>query len=120
LFFFAAATKSSTLLKVIALLASLQANADTLMGRVVGVADGDTITVLDDTHTQHNIRLSGVDAPEKGQAFGQVSKLSMVDLVARQLVTVEWSKSDRYGRIVGKVMLDGLDINLEQVRRGLA
>lgn len=84
------------------------------------MADGDTITVLDDTHTQYKIRLAGIDAPESKQAFGQVSKQSMVEQVAGQAVAVEWSKSDKYGRKVGKVLLDGQDINLEQIRRGLA
>jgi len=56
------------------LLLALQAHAETLLGKVIHVADGDTITVLDDTHTQHKIRLAGIDSPEKRQAFGNVSK----------------------------------------------
>jgi endonuclease YncB( thermonuclease family) len=72
--------RASLLLNSIVLLLVLQANADTLKGKVVHVADGDTITVLDDTHTQHKIRLAGIDAPEKGQAYGQVSKQSMAKL----------------------------------------
>ena len=71
------------------LLLAHQGYADILPGKVVGVADGDTITVLDDTKTQHKIRLAGIDAPEKGQAFGQVSKQSMVSQAAGQAVTVE-------------------------------
>ena len=47
--------------------------ADSLMGRVVGIADGDTLTLLDASNTQHKIRLSGIDAPERGQPFGTVS-----------------------------------------------
>lgn len=47
-------------------------SADSLRGRVVGIADGDTLTLLDSTNTQHKIRLSGIDSPEKGQPFGQV------------------------------------------------
>ncbi|MFZ4539218.1 thermonuclease family protein [Propionivibrio sp.] len=83
--------------------------------------DGDTITVLDATHTQHQIRLTGIDAPEKRQAFGNVAKQSLVDMVAGQYVAVEWVKFDnRGGRKLGKVMLAGLDCNLEQVKRGLA
>ena len=46
-------------------------------GRVVGISDGDTITVLDDAQTQHKIRFAGIDAPEKGQAFGERSKQSL-------------------------------------------
>lgn len=112
--------KVTPLLVAIALLLALQADADTLTGKVVHVADGDTITVLDDTYTQHKIRLAGIDAPESKQGFGQVSKQSLVEQVAGQAVAVEWSKSDKYGRKVGKILLDGQDINLEQVRRGLA
>ena len=97
-----------------------QVQADTLVGKVINVADGDTITVLDEAHTQHKIRLTGIDAPEKRQAFGNVSKQSLADMVAGQSVAVEWVKVDRYGRKVGKVLLAGQDANLEQVKRGLA
>ena len=105
---------------MLALCLVLQVQADTLMGRVVSVADGDTITVLDDTNTQHKIRLTGIDAPEKRQAFGNVSRQSLADMVAGQSVAVEWVKADRYGRKLGKVLLAGLDCNLVQVKRGLA
>jgi endonuclease YncB( thermonuclease family) len=105
---------------LIALFLSLNVYADTLIGRVVGVTDGDTITVLDSTNTQYKVRLSGIDAPEKKQAFGQVSKRSLSDLVYAKTVQVEWHKTDRYNRIVGKVLLNGTDTNLEQVKRGLA
>lgn len=103
------------------ILISIQsAYADVLSGRVVGVADGDTITVLDSTNTQHKIRLDGIDAPEKKQAFGNVSKKSLSDLVFNKDVEVDWQKVDRYGRKVGKVIIDDVDVNLEQIKRGLA
>ncbi|MBL8309474.1 MAG: thermonuclease family protein [Burkholderiales bacterium] len=89
-------------------------------GLVVGVSDGDTITVLDESKTQHKIRLAGIDAPEKKQAFGQRSKEHLSDLVYRKTVTVEGNKTDRYGRTVGKVLVDGVDANLEQVKAGFA
>jgi len=94
--------------------------ADTLIGKVVAVADGDTITVLDGQQAQHKIRLMGIDCPEKAQPFGQVAKKSLSDQVFDRFVSVEWQKLDRYGRIVGKVLVSGQDANLEQVRRGLA
>ena len=94
------------------------ANADTLNGRVVGVADGDTLTLLDATNTQHKIRLSGIDSPEKGQPFGQVCKQSLSGLAYDRVVAVQSSKLDRYGRVIGKVLVNGQDVNLEQVRRG--
>lgn len=94
--------------------------AATLEGRVVGVADGDTITILDSSNTQYKIRLGGIDAPEKKQPFGNVSKKSLSDLVYGKFVTVDYNKQDRYGRTVGKVLVYGVDANLEQVKRGLA
>ena len=94
--------------------------AATLEGKVVGVSDGDTITVLDASNSQYKIRLSGIDAPEKKQPFGDVSKRSLSDLVYGKAVQVDWHKQDRYQRIVGKVVVQGLDANLEQVKRGLA
>ena len=89
-------------------------------GRVVGVQDGDTITVLDSSNQDHRIRLQGIDAPEKAQAFGTKSGQNLSQAVFNRVVTIEWSKHDRYGRIVGKVMIDGGDICLEQVRVGMA
>lgn len=94
--------------------------AETLSGRVVGVADGDTITILDNTNTQYKIRLAGIDAPEKKQPFGSVSKKSLSDMVYGKQVSVDYSKQDRYGRTVGKVLVNGVDANLEQVKHGFA
>lgn len=94
--------------------------AQTLSGVVVGVSDGDTITVLDADRRTHKIRLAGIDAPEKGQPFGRRSKESLSQLAYRQRVQVEWSKADRYGRIIGKILIAGEDVCLEQIRRGLA
>ncbi len=101
-------------------LAAYSTMAAELTGRVVGIADGDTITVLAPGNTQEKIRLGGIDAPEKGMAFGNVSKQSLSDLAFGKTVVVEWHKKDKYGRLVGKVMVDGLDANLEQVNKGLA
>ena len=97
-----------------------QVQANTLLDNVINVADGDTITVLDETNTQHKIRLAVIDAPEKRQAFGNVSKQSLADMVAGQAVAVEWVKVDKYRRKLGKVLLASLDCNLVQVKRGLA
>ena len=102
------------------LLLSLGLNAATLQGRVVGVADGDTITVLDATKTKHKIRMQGIDAPEKAQAFGQRSKQSLSDLVFNKQVTVDFEKKDKYSRTLGKVLLNGTDICLTQIKLGMA
>jgi endonuclease YncB( thermonuclease family) len=105
---------------ILCLSSSSLAHADTLTGKVVAVADGDTITVLPADKKQERIRFQGIDAPEKAQAFGNVSKEHVASLVFGKTVTVEYAKRDKYGRIVGKVLLDGKDINLEQLRAGLA
>lgn len=96
------------------------AHSETITGKVVGVSDGDTITVLDASKTQHKIRLEGIDAPEKAQPFGQRSKEHLSDQVFGKQVEVVTNKTDKYGRNVGKVLVDGKDANLEQVRSGLA
>ena len=98
----------------------LVAQADVLIGHVVGVSDGDTITVLDDSKRRHVIRLMGIDAPEKKQAFGQTSKESLSELVFDKEVSVTWFKRDRYGRTLGQVFVDDKDVCLEQIKRGLA
>ena len=94
--------------------------ADTLTGRVVRVTDGDTIVVLDSANAQHKIRLQGIDAPERKQAFGTKSKEHLSDSVAGKFVVVDYDKRDRYERILGKVLLSDEDMNLEQIRAGLA
>lgn len=87
---------------------------------VVSVTDGDTITVLTAEKKQHKIRLLGIDAPEKTQAFGQRSKQALSDLVYKKEVTIEYKEQDRYKRYLGKVLVDGKDANLEQVKAGMA
>ncbi len=99
---------------------SLAAFADTLTGKVVKVADGDSITVLDNTNTQHRIRLQGIDAPERKQAFGNASRKHLASFVAGREVSMKWDKRDRYGRIVGKIWVNGIDACLEQVKAGFA
>ncbi len=84
------------------------------------MVDGDSITVLDSTNTQHRIRLQGIDAPERKQAFGDASRKHLASLVAGKEVTVKWAKRDRYRRIVGFVIVDGQDVNLAQVKAGMA
>lgn len=111
---------SALLLSALVWLAPAGASAVQLEGEVVGLADGDTVTVLDATKTQYKVRLSGIDAPEKNQPFGNRSKQHLADLVFRKHVVVEWSKQDRYGRIVGKVLVGGRDACLAQVVAGLA
>ena len=79
------------------------ARADALAGRVVGVNDGDTITVLDLEKGQHKIRVAGIDAPEKGHPCGERAKENLSRLVFGRDVRVDWHKTDRYGRLIGTV-----------------
>jgi endonuclease YncB( thermonuclease family) len=104
--------------------------------RVVDVADGDTVTVLDSNNVQHKIRLAGIHAPEKGQPFADRSKQGLSWAVMGKPVRVEWSRQDRYGRLVGKVWVSSpdmacartaapdcpknLDVNRAQLSVGLA
>lgn len=108
--------------------------SETLTGRVVGVSDGDTITILDVEKNRYKVRLMGIDAPEKKQPFGARSKQHLSYLVYDKLVIIDWTKHDRYGRIVGKIMVAArdacppleqncpkmLDVALAQITVGLA
>jgi endonuclease YncB( thermonuclease family) len=106
---------------VIFLLFSLPiVNAESLTGRGVRVTDGDAIVVLDAEKVQHKIRLQGIDAPERHKDFGTKSKGHMSYLVAGRTVEMYYSKYDRYGRVLGKVIVNGEDANLEQVEAGMA
>lgn len=91
-----------------------------LQGRVIGVSDGDTLTVLDEARISRRIRLLGIDAPEKGQPWGKVAKQVLLDRVINRSVMVLVQSRDRYGRTVGEVLLGGEDVNLEMIRDGLA
>ena len=94
--------------------------AEELIGKVIKVSDGDTITVLDSNNQKHKIRLKGIDAPESQQAFGDISTQSLSELVYDKEVLVTWDKKDKYYRILGKVIVDGNDANYEQLTKGLA
>lgn len=96
------------------------AAADEIRGRVVGVTDGDTLTVLDFDRHRFKVRLAGIDAPETRQAFGHASKRRMSDLTFKRNVLVRWTKHDRFGRIVGVVLVDGKDVGLALLESGLA
>ena len=99
---------------------SFSVHAEILTGRIVGISDGDTVTLLDGNQRQYKIRLTGIDAPEKKMPFGQRSKEHLSDLVFSKDVQVETEKLDRYGRTLGKILLDRNDINLAMINAGLA
>src|SRR2546429_6391514 len=89
-------------------------------GKVINVHDGDTITVLDKDNKKTHIRLQGIDAPELKQEYGAASQESLARMVLGKQVTIVWTKLDKYRRTVGTIMLDGHDVNIEQVKAGLA
>ncbi|HGP1599998.1 TPA: thermonuclease family protein [Salmonella enterica] len=92
----------------------------TLTGRVVRVIDGDTVVVLAAPATEVRIRLAGIDAPEKGQPFGQRARQFLASRVAGRVVEISGDRRDRYGRILGTLWADGRDINAELVCSGMA
>jgi len=96
------------------------AHARDFDGRVVGIQDGDTVTVLDASKQQHRIRIAGIDAPEKAQAFGTAAKEHLARLAFGKQADVRCSKRDRYGRDVCNVYVGARDVGLEQVRSGNA
>jgi len=107
---------------VILILATVYAKAladDVIVGKVVRVADGDTITVLEN-RTQHRIRLYGIDAPERRQDFSNKAKQFVSELVFGKQVRVVKKDIDRYDRIVGIVYVGDVCVNEEIVRNGLA
>ena len=89
-------------------------------GTVVGISDGDTLTLLDADKTQHRIRLDGIDAPERTQPHGQRARQSLAALAHGRTARADCPKVDRYGRAVCRVVIDGVDVGLEQIRRGYA
>lgn len=109
-------------LRLLALLLALTSYAWAgIVGKVVGVHDGDTLTLLLDGKEQVKVRLWGVDAPELGQDYGRKARETLQDLVAGKRVEVETDKKDRYGRVVSKVTLpDKKDAGAEMLRAGMA
>lgn len=102
----------------LALTFSVNAFAD-FSGHVVSIADGDTLTILLDRQ-QIKVRLVEIDAPEKSQAFGNRSKQSLSDMCFDKQAEIQDKGKDRYGRILGRVYCDGIDVNAEQVKLGMA
>lgn len=96
----------------------LSPQARMITGFVVGVHDGDTITILDYQKQQTKVRLGEIDAPESTQPYGSRAKQELSDLVFKKIVNVEVEKIDKYGRTVGRVYAENMDINAEMVRRG--
>lgn len=116
----AAKLMHSTLTTLLLLVVYSIAYADNISGRIVGISDGDTLTLLDETNTQHKIRLAAIDAPERAQPFGNRSKQQLSELCFKQPTIVEVVDKDRYGRSVGVVMCNGVNANEVMLTSGMA
>lgn len=110
-----------------AVLAAAPSAAFTIAGKVVGVADGDTLTILDASRRQNRIRLARIDSPEVGrgknkptQPFAERARQSLAQLAFGREARAECDTTDQYKRSVCTILVDGADVNLEQVRRGIA
>ena len=88
--------------------------------KVVQVLDGDTVFVLDQHRSSRKIWLAGIDAPPLNQRFGPEARQHLTGLVIDQRVEVEYQHRDRYGRIFGKLLKDGQDMNLQLIKDGFA
>ena len=114
---------NSILLAVALSLAACATAAENIDGRIIGVSDGDTITLLlvsGTTKTPRKIRISGIDAPEKAQAFGGVAKDAMSQMAYGSDATAECRTVDRYGRSICLVRVKGIDVGLRMIELGLA
>jgi len=101
--------------------ALLSATARAESCRVVGVSDGDTITVRCGKRDQERVRIAEIDAPEKSQPFGKAAKARASELLFGKNVDLQPNGRDRYGRVIAKVLMpDGADFGTEMIRSGLA
>jgi endonuclease YncB( thermonuclease family) len=94
--------------------------AEELRGLVVGITDGDTLTLLTPERREVKIRLAEIDTPESAQPYGTRSRQALSDLAFQQHVRVDVQDIDRYGRTVGRIYAGRVDVNAEMVRRGAA
>lgn len=99
---------------------SFGVSAESISGKVIAVADCDTLTLLTEGNRQIKIRIAGIDSPEKKQDFGQRAKESLSELAYDQQADADCRKRDKYQRSVCVVMVDSKDVGLEQIRRGMA
>lgn len=107
-------------LVLILLCMATQVSANVISARVIGITDGDTIKVLNPANVQLIIRLAEVDAPEHHQAFGERSKQNLSLICYGKQASIEVVDVDRYERLVGRVMCEGVNANKAQVRSGIA
>jgi endonuclease YncB( thermonuclease family) len=91
-----------------------------LNAQVLRITDGDTVDVVDQGGVPYTIRLAGIDAPEHDQAFGTESTQHLSGLISGKSIALKCGNERSYGRLICKILLDGDDICLDQVRDGMA
>lgn len=99
---------------------SISISAEELGGKVIGVSDGDTLTILTSSNSRIKIRLAEIDAPELSQPYGAKSKIALSDLVFGEVVIIRDTTIDRYGRTVGRIYTKSIDVSAEMVSQGAA
>jgi micrococcal nuclease len=104
---------------LVLLCVNASAFGEEFFARVIVVLDGDTVLIRR-SNGLVKIRLAGIDAPEKEQAYGADSKRSLSDMVMGRQVKIASEATDQYGRMVAHLSINGLDVNAEQIRRGMA
>lgn len=103
---------------LMAAIPALAWGAESYQAKVIGVTDGDTIKVLRTGNEQVKIRLAGIDCPERKQPWGNNAKKAASKLIADKTVTIEVMDVDQYGRAVGRVFIDGVNVNRSLVEGG--
>ena len=89
-------------------------------GKVIGISDGDTFTLLSADKQQIKVRLSEIDTPEKAQPFGTRSRQALSDLIFSKDVLVVQDDIGRYGRLVGQIYVDDTHVNRKMIQEGMA
>lgn len=112
--------KHSLICAALAASVSFASSAYALVGEVVEVTDGDTIGVLTEARQLVKVRLASIDAPEKGMPFGQAAKTALSALIFGKLVTVSEDTHDKYGRLIGIVTQENVNINEQMIKLGYA
>lgn len=104
----------------LSLLCSAPASAETIAGRIISIADGDTLILLDAQQQQHKISLAGIDAPELNQAFGQQALIGLSAIALNQQAKAQCKHLERFPHPVCTLTIGGKDIGLTQIQSGMA
>ena len=110
----------ATMLACLTLSLTVLAQSFSFQVRVVAVEDGATVRVADSKGNEYPVKCQAADAPGPDQASGITSRRRLTELTLGKTVTVEYVGKDQGGRVVGRVILNGRDVCLSQVREGLA